>query len=431
MAFQKDFLWGVSGAAAQQDGAYLQDGKGLDIWNPPFTDGRIRNNGENTVACDHYHRWKEDLKLLKEIGVNTYRFSISLARIYPTDEYTVNEEGVKFYKELVAELKKLNIEPLVTLYHWDMPLWLFKRGGWKTSLAVEWFERYVKTIVDALSDTVKYWITFNEPQCFIAMGYGTGEHSPFEKVEKSELHNISRNVMLAHGKAVKTIRSNAKITPKISFAPTYGELKMPNTPDEEQCAYEYSFDIKNGEAFNAAWWSDPIILGKAPIGCDWLSDEDLKEICQPLDFYAYNIYNSRYYGKKEFSGAPRTAMGWTITPECIYWSAKFLYKRYGLPIMISENGMANIDFVYEDGKVHDPQRSEYLRTYLKQLKKANDEGVPVIGYSMWSFLDNFEWAEGYYPRFGLVYVDYATQKRIVKDSAYYYREIIENNGENL
>lgn len=124
-------------------------------------------------------------------------------------------------------------------------------------------------------------------------------------------------------------------------------------------------------------------------------------------------------------------MGWTITPECIYWSAKFLYKRYGLPIMISENGMANIDFVYEDGKVHDPQRSEYLRTYLKQLKKANDEGVPVIGYSMWSFLDNFEWAEGYYPRFGLVYVDYATQKRIVKDSAYYYREIIENNGENL
>ena len=264
------------------------------------------------------------------------------------------------------------------------------------------------------------------------MGYGTGEHSPFEKVSDREMQGISRNVMLAHGKAVKVIRDNAKILPQIGYAPTHGELKMPSTPAEEQQAYDYSFNIKeNGGAFNTAWWSDPIILGKAPNGCDWLSEQDLSVIHQPLDFYAYNIYNAKYFGKREPVGAPRTTMGWTMTPECMYWSAKFFYKRYGLPIMITENGMANVDFVYEDGKVHDPQRSEYLRTHIKQLKRAADEGVPVIGYSCWSFLDNFEWTEGYAKRFGLVYVDYTTQERIFKDSAYFYRDIIKSNGENL
>ena len=432
MAFAKDFIWCAGGASAQQDGGYLDGGKGLSVWDVPFIDGHIRNGEDNKVACDHFHRWRDDLKLLKELGVNTYRFSISPARIYPKNEFTVNEQGVKFYVELVAELEKLGIRPMCTLYHWDMPMWLYKKGGWKSSLATEWFERYTKTIVDAISDRVAYWITFNEPQCFIAMGYGTGEHSPFEKVSEQEMQSISRNVMLAHGKAVKVIRDNAKIMPKIGYAPTQGELKMPSTPAEEQQAYDYSFNIKeNGGAFNTAWWSDPIVLGKAPNGCDWLSEQDLSVIHQPLDFYAYNIYNAKYFGKREPIGAPRTTMGWTMTPECMYWSAKFFYKRYGLPIMITENGMANVDFVYEDGKVHDPQRSEYLRTHIKQLKRAADEGVPVIGYSCWSFLDNFEWTEGYAKRFGLVYVDYTTQERIFKDSAYVYRDIIKSNGENL
>ena len=227
MAFAKDFIWCAGGASAQQDGGYLDGGKGLSVWDVPFIDGHIRNGEDNKVACDHFHRWRDDLKLLKELGVNTYRFSISPARIYPKNEFTVNEQGVKFYVELVAELEKLGIRPMCTLYHWDMPMWLYKKGGWKSSLATEWFERYTKTIVDAISDKVEYWITFNEPQCFIAMGYGTGEHSPFEK--------------------------------------------------------------------------------------------------------------AKYFGKREPIGAPRTTMGWTMTPECMYWSAKFFYKRYGLPIMITEN----------------------------------------------------------------------------------------------
>lgn len=427
--FKKDFIWSVCGAAAQQEGGYLDGGKGLNIWD--VTDGHVKNNENSHVACDHYHRWKEDLQLLKELGVNSYRFSISLARIYPKDEYTVNEEGVKFYKELVDELSRLNIEPLCTLYHWDMPLWLHKRGGWKTQLAVEWFERYTKTMVEALSDKVNYWLTFNEPQIFVGHGCKTGEHAPFEKLPESDIQDISRNVMLAHGRAVRVIRKYAKTQPKVGFASTC-DILLPVDGDEEK-AYAASFDIRRNGVYNPAWWCDPMLSGKAPNGCDWLTDEDLKEIYEPLDFCAYNIYRADIAEGFDYTydGMPYTAIGWTVTPNCLYVSAKYMYKRYGLPIFITENGMANMDFVYEDGKVHDPQRSEYLKLHIRGLKKANDEGIPVIGYSCWSFLDNFEWAEGYSKRFGLVYVDYKTQERILKDSACVYREIIETNGENL
>ena len=236
--------------------------------------------------------------------------------------------------------------------------------------------------------------------------------------------------MLAHGEAVKVIRKNAKLTPKIGFAPTPGGMVVPSSVRGEQKAYDDSFDA-SGKAGSAVWWSDPIVLGKKWDGCDWLTEDDLKQIHQPLDFYAYNIYEAANSKEVTPVGVAQTAMGWRVTPECMYWSAKFFYKRYHLPIFITENGMANIDFVYEDGKVHDPQRGEFLRTHIRNLKKAADEGVPVIGYSCWSFLDNFEWAEGYGKRFGLVYVDYDTQKRTVKDSAYVYRDIIKNNGDNL
>lgn len=431
MSFQKDFLWCVGGAAAQQDGGYLDGGKGLNIWDA-LSEGRVKNGDTCHIACDHFHKWKEDLQLLKVLGVNSYRFSVSLARIYPKDEFTVNEEGVKFYIDLVAELRRLGIEPICTLYHWDMPLWLHERGGWKSSLAVEWFERFTKTIVNAISDKVQYWLTFNEPQIFVGHGYQIGKHAPFEKLSQKELQNISRNVMLAHGRAVRVIRKYAKLSPKIGFASTCDVL-LPLDSDDEEKAYLASFDSTRNGVYNPAWWCDPMLAGKAPNGCDWLSEEDLKEIYESLDFTAYNIYNARHIEESKYSyaGMPLTDMGWSITPECMYYSAKFMHRRYGLPITITENGMANIDFVYEDGKVHDPQRSEYLRTHIKNLKRANDEGVPVIGYSCWSFMDNFEWSEGYSKRFGLVYVDYRTQKRIVKDSAYTFRDIIKANGENL
>lgn len=431
MAFQKDFLWCIGGAAAQQDGGYLEGGKGLSIWDA-LSDGYIKNNDNCFVSCDHYHRWKEDLRLLKEIGVNSYRFSVSPARIFPTDAYTVNEEGIRFYIDLVCELARLEITPIITLYHWDMPLWLHRKGGWKNPISIEWFERYVATMVDALSDKAQYWLTFNEPQCFVYLGYVSGVHAPFEKNCADEIQNISRNVMLAHGKAVKAIRAHAKKKPYIGFAPTAGELHMPSSVRSEKQAYEDSVGLGGGVGPDKAiWWSDPIVLGKKWDGCEWLSDEDLKVIHQSLDFYAYNIYAAAEDKESKYVGEPRTAIGWQVTPECMYWSAKFFYERYKLPIMITENGMANMDFVYGDGKVHDPQRGEFLRRYIRQLKRAADENVPIMGYSCWSFMDNFEWAEGYEKRFGLVYVDYRTQERIIKDSAYVYRDIIKTNGENL
>lgn len=428
MAFSKDFLWCAGGAAAQQDGGYLDGGKGLNIWD--VSEGHINNNDTCHVACDHFHRWKDDFKLLKEIGVTSYRFSVSPARIYPKDEFYVNKEGVDFYINIVNELVSLGIEPICTLYHWDMPLWLHERGGWKTGLSVEWFERFTRTVVEAIGDKVKYWLTFNEPQCFVGLGYEKGFHAPFEKVEPAEIINISKNVMFAHGKAVDVIRKYAKKKPMISFAPT-ASTWIPSAHLSEDEAYDRTFDTKYFGVFSAAWWCDPILLGKAPKGCDWLTKEELKAIHRPLDYCAYNIYYAENGNDADFEypGRPRTTMGWAINPECIYYATKFFHKRYGLPVMITENGMANIDFVYADGRIHDPQRSEYIRNHIKQLKRANDEGVPVIGYACWCFLDNFEWCFGYSQRFGLVYVDYTTQKRILKDSAYVYRDIIKANGE--
>lgn len=432
MAFKKDFIWCVGGAAAQQDGGACEGGKGLTIWDKPFIDGHIKNGDDCSVACDHFHRWKEDFKILKEIGVNTYRFSVCPARIFPQDEFTVNGQGVRFYRDLVAELKRLHIEPIVTLYHWDLPMWLNDIGGWKNPKAIEWFERYTETMVKALSDTVQYWLTFNEPSIFVGLGYSAGVHAPFYQLPVRDIQTISRNIMLAHGRSVKAIRKYAQRTPKISFANATGVV-MPVAGKSEDCAYEASFDATKNGVFNAAWWAHPMVLGKRVKGCDWLSDDDLQEICQPLDFMGFNAYSLECTEdfNCDYPGIPRTMMGWHITPDCLYYVSKYLYRRYGLPIMVTENGMANVDMIFEDGRVHDPQRSEYLRTHIRGLKKANDEGVPVIGYSCWSFMDNFEWAEGYEKRFGLVYVDYRTQERVVKDSAYTYREIIETNGNNL
>ena len=425
-------MWCVGGASAQQDGGVNEGGKGPTIWDAPYTDGFIKHGDNNSIACDHYHRWKEDFQLLKEIGVNSYRFSICPARIFPHDGKTVNEEGIRFYKELVAELRRLNIEPLVTLYHWDLPVWLSEIGGWKNPVAIEWFENYTKTVVEALSDKVNYWITFNEPSSIVGCGYMRGVHAPFLKLPDSDIITISRNILLAHGASVKAIRESAKTLPKIGLALATG-IVVPVRGRTEEEAYQVSLDAKWNGVWNTSWWADPMVLGKGCNGCDWLSDEDLKNICQPIDFFGFNLYSAKIHPdfNYEYPGMPYNTLGWPITPDCLYYCAKFLHKRYNLPIMVTENGISNIDFVYEDGKVHDPQRSEYLRTHIRGLKKANDEGVPVIGYSCWSFMDNFEWAEGYEKRFGLVYVDYITQKRTLKDSAYTYREIIQYNGENL
>ncbi len=435
MAFSKDFLWGAATASYQVEGAYNEDGRVMTIWDI-LSKGKIRNDDDGKVACDHYHKYKEDVALFKKLGFKAYRFSLSWARIL-SDEKTINPKGIEFYNNLINELIANGIEPLVTLYHWDLPMWAYNRGGWKNPEIVDWFATYTKVAVEAFSDRVKYWITFNEPQCFVGIGYVQGTQAPFEKIGDDELENVTTNVMLAHGKAVKTIRAYAKQPVKVGFAPTCSCI-VPKTNNKEdvEFARQATFTPDGYDAFNAGWWSDAIVLGKVQKGMEFLNKVDINDICQPLDFYAYNIYNSANQGSEKYDwhkkpGMKKNALEWEIIPEVIYWSAKFLYERYNLPIIVTENGIANVDFVMSDGKVHDPQRIDFIKTYLTQLKKANDEGVPIIGYLHWSAMDNLEWSIGYLARFGLIYVDFTTLERTPKDSAYYYKQVIESNGENL
>ncbi len=439
MSFPKDFMWGAASAAYQVEGAYDEDGKGMGIWDA-LSSGHVLYNEDGKVACDHYHRYREDVALMKKLGIKSYRFSVSWPRVMPR-EGVVNEKGLQFYSDLVDELRAAGIEPLVTLYHWNLPMWMQEKGGWENGEIAGQFSNYTKIVVERLSDRVSWWMTINEPQCMAGLGYVEGIHAPFFKKPEA-LKNVTRNILLAHGKAVQTIRRYAKRPPRIGFSSTgNGFTPQEETPEEIEAARRKNFADLPNNYFGYAWWLDPMILGKAPGELqDTISEEDLKTICQPLDFFGFNVYYSkdlsegaedRIPGPRFYSGAPRTLMGWPVTPSCMYWLVKFQYERYHLPILITENGMANCDVLMLDGKVHDPQRIDFLHRYLSELKRAVEEGIPVIGYQYWSILDNFEWADGYDKRFGLVYVDYRTQERIPKDSAYDYAEIIRTNGEAL
>lgn len=448
MGFSKDFMWGAASAAYQVEGAWQEDGRTPSVWD---VCGRGRNkvlyNENGDIACDHYHRYKEDVALMKEMGLKYYRFSISWNRVIPDGIGAVNEKGLQFYSDLVDELLANGIQPMVSIFHWDYPYALYQKGGWMNPESSEWFLEYTKVLVDALSDRVTCWLTINEPQCFIGCGYETGTHAPFLKVAPKDLITMTHNVLLAHGKAVKYIREHAKQKAEISFAPI-APVYIPrdNSPEAVEEARRKTFGMRTqGFTFGLAWWSDPIILGKYPdeayelFGEDMpvYSEEDMKLISQPLDFYGMNVYYSDggsasdTYPENMWQGREVTAMGWPVSPEVLYWSPKFIYERYGLPIMITENGMAGMDWIHLDGKVHDTYRIDYTRRYLRELRRAAEDGVPVKGYMHWSVMDNFEWSFGYSKRFGLIYVDYQTQERTIKDSGYWYKEVIRENGENL
>lgn len=438
MGFSKDFIWGAASAAHQVEGAHLEDGKSLGIWDALY-EGHVKHDDNGDVACDHYHRYKEDVALMKQMGLKAYRFSVSWPRVMP-EEGKVNQKGLQFYVDLVTELVNAGIEPMCTLFHWNLPMWAYDKGGWKWDKVSEHFEKYTEVVVNALSDKVKYWMTVNEPQIFIGLGYVTGVHAPFLK-EPENVGILTKNVLLAHGKAVQKIREVAKQKPIVGIAPT-GGITTPLKDDEagiEQARQATFADVGVMSVFSFNWWCDPMVLGTVPEGLkNVLTAEDIKVIHQPLDFFGFNIYQSANYneydGKKNpniYPGMPYTAMDWNITPEVLYWAPRFLHERYGLPLLVTENGMANNDFVMRDGKVHDPQRVDFMHSYLENLKNAVTDGVPVIGFMYWSILDNFEWAEGYDKRFGLIYVDYRTQKRTLKDSAYFYTEVIKSNGGNI
>lgn len=445
MGFKKDFIWGAASASYQIEGAAFEDGKGLNIWDC-FTreKGKIFDDHNGDIACDHYHRTEEDMDLMRELGLQSYRFSVSWARVIPDGIGKVNEKGIEFYNRLIDGLVKRGIKPCMTIYHWDLPYALHLKGGWLNDDSPKWFAEYVALIKERFGDRVHDFITFNEPQVFVGCGYFEGSHAPGYKLPKAELLRIGHNVLKAHGLAVKALRNGEKCRIGITGASCPAIPATNNEEDKkaaERCYYASDYEAF---VFSDAYWFDPVFKGKYP---DWvyafreinkpvITDSDLELICQPLDFLGLNIYNGKYVSAKDGilgnpQGHARTSIDWPITPEALYWGPMFMYERYGKPIIITENGMACHDAVSLDGKVHDPNRVDYLHRYLQEYRRAAEDGAELDGYYVWSLTDNFEWAHGYNQRFGLVYVNYETQQRIVKDSGGFLKDVIMANGDNL
>lgn len=452
MGFSENFVWGAATSAYQIEGAVKEEGKGEHIWDVYVKEpGHIYGGHNGNSACDHYHRFREDVSIMKEIGIMAYRFSIDWSRVLPEGFGSVNESGIAFYDSLINELLKNGIEPYITLHHWELPYEIYKRGGWMNPQIVEWFGEYARLIAGRFSDRVTHFFTLNEPQCFVGLGYLTGDHAPGIKAPLRDTFEMAHNALKAHGRAVQMLRQYGKQRLTVGYAPTCG-MCYPETEKEEdieaarQALFAMNQDDRNW-TWNVSWWSDPVLLGNYPEEglkryepyLPRITDEDMKLIAEPIDVYGQNIYNGRCIrmGRdgmpeevKRYEGFPKTAVSWPVTPEALYWGPKFLYERYRKPVYITENGMSCHDVVSIDGKVHDPNRTDFLARYLKELKRAAGE-IDLRGYFHWSFMDNFEWEKGYSERFGLVYVDYQTQQRMKKDSAYWYRDVIRNNGAKL
>ncbi len=450
--FREDFVWGVASSAYQIEGRDAKDGAGKCIWDTFSEEGKVFEDHDAYVACDHIHQYKEDIALMKEMGVKAYRFSVSWARLIPNGTGAVNEKAVVFYRDVLQELLANGIEPYLTLYHWELPQALQDKGGWLNTDILEWFYNYAKVVAENFSDLCEKFFTLNEPQCFVGLGYVTGAHAPGYKLSPKETFLIAHNALRAHGKAVLALRKYAKRPIQIGYAPTCG-VAYPATdaPEDIEAAKKVYFGPNaslDNWAWTVAWFSDPVFLGEYPKESvekykeflPEITKEDMELISQPIDFMGQNIYNGYMIkagenGEPEYvkrkPGHPKTAAGWPVTPECLYWGAKFLTERYKKPLYITENGMSCHDIVSVDGKVHDPNRIEFLHAYLSSLQKAAEEGADIAGYFLWTFMDNFEWACGYNERFGIVYVDYEIQKRIPKDSAYWYKEVMKSNGKLL
>ncbi len=453
MTFPKNFLWGAATSAYQIEGAAAVDGRAPSIWDEfSARAGKTYQGHTGEVACDHYHRYKEDVALMKEMGLQAYRFSVAWPRVIPQGTGAVNAAGLDFYSRLVDELLAAGIQPWVTLYHWDTPLALQQRGGWLNRDSVEWFADYAEVVATKLGDRVSHWMTLNEPQCTIGLGLQDGIFAPGDKLGRSQVLRAWHHILLAHGRGVQEIRAACKGTVQVGFAPTGRErIPLTDSPADLEAARKAYFDVTaESNIWAIAMAMDPVYLGKYPdeaytaFGADMpkVTDAEMKLISQPIDFLGYNSYsgekvrataNGGYELVPQPLGQPVAMLPWLNRfDDCLYWAARFQTERYpGKPFVITENGFASTDWVALDGQVRDPARIDFTARYLQGMRKAADEGIPVLGYFHWSLMDNFEWAEGYRPRFGLIHVDYATQKRTLKESARWYAEVIRTNGGNI
>jgi len=450
MGFPKDFVWGAAASSYQIEGGATQDGRGKSIWDVfARTPDKVLMGHTGDVACDHYNRYQEDVGLLGTIGAKAYRLSIAWPRVIPEGTGAVNEKGLAFYDRLVDALLGAGITPYVTIFHWDYPYPLYLRGGWLNRECVEWFAEYTKVVVDRLSDRVRHWMTLNEPQCFVKFGHGDGLNAPGLRLPMSEQLLALHHALLAHGRGVQVIRARAKTPPIVGWAPVC-VTHYPATGSEADIGAARSVfgGIEKRDLWNNSVYNDPILRGAYPedayrvYGADMpeVRAGDMETMRQPIDFIGVNIYEGTPVragadGKPEVvpraTGFPTTAFRWPVEPESLHWGPRFMHERYGLPIYVTENGLSSMDWVSMDGKVHDPNRVDFTRRYLLALRRASEAGVDVRGYFHWSLMDNFEWAEGYRQRFGLVHVDFETLKRTPKDSAHWYRRVIETNGAAL
>lgn len=434
MKFPKDFIFGVATASYQIEGAVHEDGRSESIWDRfSKTPGKILNGDTGDVACNHYHLYKEDIALVKELGVDSYRFSIAWPRIMPGGSGRPNQKGIDFYKRLIDELLKQGVAPAVTLYHWDLPQILEDKGGWLNRDTAKYFRDYAAVVFEELGDVVTSWITLNEPWCSAFLGYGIGEHAPGKKDFASHF-KAAHHLFLGHGLALKSYRQlnlPAEIGITLNLTPQY-----PASANSEDLAA-----ARKADGFQNRWYLDPIFKGAYPEDIPEflemvqpvIQSRDLELISQPNDFLGINFYSRGLIaagkdGQPEAQPPERpvTAMGWEVYPEALYDLLVRIDKDYGpIPLYITENGAAYED-ILEDGRVRDTERTFYLEQHFTQAARVIEAGIPLKGYYVWSLLDNFEWAFGYNRRFGIVYVDFATQERILKDSALWYQSFLKN-----
>ncbi|MBB4717550.1 beta-glucosidase [Streptomyces luteogriseus] len=449
-SFPPGFVFGAATASYQIEGAVQEDGRGPSIWDTySHTPGLVANGDTGDVACDHYHRYPQDVALLRELGVGSYRFSIAWPRIVPDGSGPVNAKGLDFYSRLADELLAAGIEPAVTLYHWDLPQALEDDGGWRVRATAERFGEYAAVVAEHLGGRVPRWITLNEPWCSAFLGYSVGRHAPGAREGHGALA-AAHHLLVGHGLAVQALRAagvrEAGITLNLDH-----HLPATRSPADEAA-------VTRADTLHNHVWAEPILRGRYPAteedtwgalitAQNFRRDGDLELISQPLDFLGINYYRpivvadaphresdparrvatDNRYEEVPMPDVRRTAMGWAVAPHTFTDLLVELKEQYGdvlPPVHITENGSAEDDETSPDGAVHDHDRVAYLRDHLTALRAAMDAGVDVRGYYVWSLLDNFEWAFGYDKRFGIVHVDYATQRRTPKDSYHWYRSLI-------
>jgi beta-glucosidase len=451
MRFPERFLWGAATAAYQVEGAVSEDGRGLSIWDTfSHTPGKVFHGDTGDVACDQYHRLGEDLDLMADLGLKAYRFSVAWPRVQPEGSGPANQKGLDFYKRLVAGLRERSIEPVLTLYHWDLPQALEDRGGWTSRETSSRFAEYAGIVHDALGGDVRFWITLNEPWVSAWLGYGAGVHAPGHS-DPAKALAATHHLLLGHGLAVERMREAGgenEIGITLNLSPVRpAKAERPADVGAARRVDGHANRLYLDPVFRGSYPEDVLDHYRLDTDLSFIGDGDLETVSAPLDFLGVNYYMRHTVREVESPrpgsilfpgvrartvtphGAETTAMGWPIEPDGLTEILVRLKDEYtDLPIYITESGAAFHDYADPEGAVKDEERVSYLDAHFRAAHTAIERGVDLRGYFVWSLLDNFEWAEGYSKRFGLVYVDYATQRRTPKASARWYNGVISHNG---